>query len=69
MRNNELMMGAGASSAAAAAAPAAAAAAIYYSEDIRYSFNTLEPLNLFSGNSKQVLFLFALYCFRKLVFS
>ncbi|CDP10686.1 unnamed protein product [Coffea canephora] len=46
-------MGAGASS--AAAAPAAAAAAIYYSEDIRYSFNTLEPLNLFSGNSKQAV--------------
>lgn len=53
--NNELMMGAGASSAAAAAAPAAAAAAIYYSEDIRYSFNTLKPLNLFSKNSKQAV--------------
>ncbi|XP_027150211.1 F-box/LRR-repeat protein At4g14103-like [Coffea eugenioides] len=48
-------MGAGASSAAAAAAPAAAAAAIYYSEDIRYSFNTLKPLNLFSKNSKQAV--------------
>ncbi|XP_027150218.1 F-box protein At4g22280-like [Coffea eugenioides] len=45
-------MGAGASSVAAAAAPAAA---LYYSEDIRYSFNTLEPLNLFSENSKQAV--------------